>query len=133
MKIYACDGGCPNNGNGATVMNWKVFDISENRLVVSKSVERNNSTNNLAEVFAILETCKLAPTKSVVYSDSNIALNWINNYIQYGRLRKKNSKSKSQPGTLELVAEITRLIKEKELVLKKWDKKKFGETPADCK
>lgn len=115
IRGIACDGG--SKGNPGTML-IKVHDLSNHSTIRVKNC--GQGTNNQAEIHAILQACYEAGYDTEIYSDSNTAILWATGY---GNPTVNKS----------MINKIQQLMSEKNLVIKKWDKNKWGEIPADLK
>ena len=116
-KGLACDGG--SKGNPGKIV-AKVFNLASGKLLWEGPKKAMTGTNNQAEILALGKACFLAEYKERIYTDSRVVLAWI--------AGKGNPTVPSS-----WMTRIQEHISDKELVIKKWEKGLWGETPADCK
>ncbi len=129
--MLICDGGCKSNGNNATRMDWKVYDVAKKEIVISKStkaIKENGKqlelTNNKAELCALVEAAKFASWNSTIKTDSNVVIAWVKNGLS------AKSKVKDREFVLRGIKAAQELIARKKLTIIKF----VGDVnPADCK
>ena len=129
--MLICDGGCKSNGNNATRMDWKVYDVAKKTVMISKSVreikengKKLELTNNKAELCALVEAARYASWNSTIKTDSNVVLAWVKNGLS------PKSKVKDREFVLRGIKAAQELIARKKLTIIKFT----GDVnPADCK
>ena len=78
--IFYCDAGTKNNGQFGKQKTIVVVTDEDRKILVEEWV--GDKTNNEGELIAITSAAKIAPRESVVFSDSELAVKWVN--LQYG-------------------------------------------------
>jgi len=95
IEVYT-DGGSRNNpGNGA----WAYVVVEDDKVIFSKSYAFKKATNNMMELYAILEAAKYLELhridNAIIYSDSQYAVNVINtwywNWVDTNKLKGKKN------------------------------------------
>lgn len=129
-KGIAVDAWCVNHLQGPGPGGYKGIDIETGEQLFLQN-HLGPCTNNVAEFLAIVHGmmyCKKERKHDIVYSDSEIAIQWV-------KMKQSNSKVDLTCNP-ELIQKIWRaekwLSEQKRLpTLKKWETKHWGETPAD--
>lgn len=85
-----------------------------------------HGTNNIAEYVAIATAIKYIKTNGIkqatIYSDSQTALSWIAN---------GETKSSITHDVMKRATEYLNGIDFRDIIIRKWDTRKYGEIPAD--
>lgn len=111
---------------------WQAMDLATGEMVIQSHVQPQ-STINIGEFLAIIDCLKYLnanrDSTTPVYSDSKIALNWVENRYTNTAL-PRNDHTEIAIGELEGGLSWLRDIKPKNPLLW-WPSWKFGENPAD--
>lgn len=78
--VFYCDAGTKNNGQFGKQKTIVVVTDAGGKILVEEWV--GDKTNNEGELIAIVSAAKVAPRDSVILSDSDLAVKWVN--FQYG-------------------------------------------------
>ena len=108
---YYCDGF--NNANPGNKGGWTIasFYNEDETLFTFFTIEKEQFTNNEAELFGVLYCCRFANNNSIIYTDSQNTIAWI---IRAGRLLQL----KSRPELTKFAKMCSDIINEKHLILK---------------
>lgn len=78
--IFYCDAGTKNNGQFGKQQTIVMVTDADGKILVEEWV--GDKTNNEGELIAITSAAKITPRDSVIFSDSELAVKWVN--LQYG-------------------------------------------------
>jgi ribonuclease HI len=126
-KGIVVDGFCLGNpGPGG----YQGFDIATGKQIFIYEIE-GITTNNIAEMAAICHAVAWMKKKGVslpIYSDSQCALEWCTRHY----VNTKLDKNKQTKYSYAIIARCEKMFLEvNKCVLKHWDKRLWGESPAD--
>jgi ribonuclease HI len=118
------DGGCePNPGPGG----WAAVWVRDEQVVEERSGHDPDTTNNRMELLALIEAVKMLPegTTATIFSDSNLAVQTINEWAQGWKAR--GWKRKTGPvQNLDLVQELYELFESRPELTLEWIKAHAG-------
>jgi ribonuclease HI len=120
IKGICVDGGTEGNPGPCF---YRGVDIETNKILFEKHL--GEGTNNIAEFLAIVHAIHYCEKNNIevnIWSDSKTAITWVRN--------KKVNTSVNGPIT-DRLAKACEYIKNKDILIHKWETKHWGEIPAD--
>lgn len=128
LDSVSVDAAC--NGNNGTVEYQCIDNLTHEQFFYYGPLY--NSTNNIGEFLALVHALaymKLIEDTRPIYSDSKIAIGWVNKIICKTRLSQTENNAKS----FELIYRALKWLRENQYQneILKWETKAWGEIPAD--
>lgn len=139
-QYIAVDGGTEgNNSDGSSMCEFQIYDSTIDEIIYAS--ERTPGTNNIAEFLAIVKAISILEKANCadlpIYSDSRVAIGWVNKRVCNTYLMKDDAEHvtdvsktvKKIESALEYLEAMTK--RGFEPTIRKWETKKWGENPAD--
>lgn len=127
-KGISVDGSCRGNPGPSK---YRGIDIESGELLFD--IDIKTSTNNIAEFIGLVHALNYAIKNGYteVYSDSITAISWVKNKSAKTTL-KSNAKTEYSLNLMKrALGHLDKLPKEHTKLIKKWETKIWGESPAD--
>lgn len=115
--VFTDGGSVPNPGPGG----WGAVYVADGEIISQAHGHDPDTTNNRMELTALIHGCSLVPegTSATIYSDSNLAVQSMNNWAK--GWEKRGWKRKTGPvENLDLVKELYYLLSERPELTVRW-------------
>jgi ribonuclease HI len=136
VPCLVVDAACNNSRNGMGEYRGLWILTDKRRVAAFMSGPFRPTTNNVMEFMAAVEGLQLIHRQQVprcvVYTDSRVALSWVNN-MEIKALTKDTLAKINMPLLEKVAMAECWLAKHKDMkrLLRKWDTRRWGEIPAD--